>query len=106
MTNPMQLQRIWAIFTARNKEFFRDRAAFGWNFAFPFLIIIGFGIIFSGDRLSTFKVGVFLNRTLPPALQRQPFHFNFGIIRRSVSSPFRASRQGLVKSAIIKLTSS
>ena len=59
MTNPMQLQRIWAIFTARNKEFFRDRAAFGWNFAFPFLIIIGFGIIFSGDRLSTFKVGVF-----------------------------------------------
>lgn len=55
----MQLQRIWAMFSARNKEFFRDRAAFGWNFAFPFLIIIGFGIIFRGDTLSRFKVGVF-----------------------------------------------
>lgn len=47
------------MFQARNKEFFRDRAAFGWNFAFPFLIIIGFGIIFSGDSLHQFKVGVF-----------------------------------------------
>ena len=55
----MVLQRIWIMFVARNKEFFRDRAAFGWNFAFPFLIIVGFGIIFQGDTLSKFKVGVF-----------------------------------------------
>lgn len=55
----MQLQRIWTMFIARNKEFFRDRAAFGWNFAFPFLIIVGFGIVFSGDTLSTYKVGIF-----------------------------------------------
>ena len=47
------------MFIARNKEFFRDRAAFGWNFAFPFLIIVGFGIIFSGDTLTRYKVGVF-----------------------------------------------
>ena len=53
------LQRIWVIFRARNKEFFRDRAAFGWNFAFPFLIIIGFGIIFSGEYIQRYKVGVF-----------------------------------------------
>jgi len=59
MINSMQLQRIWAMFNARNKEFFRDRAAFGWNFAFPFLIIVGFGIIFGGETLSTFKVGIF-----------------------------------------------
>jgi len=59
MINVMQLQRIWAMFNARNKEFFRDRAAFGWNFAFPFLIIVGFGIIFGGETLSTFKVGIF-----------------------------------------------
>jgi ABC-2 type transport system permease protein len=59
MINLMQLQRIWAMFNARNKEFFRDRAAFGWNFAFPFLIIVGFGIIFGGETLSTFKVGIF-----------------------------------------------
>jgi len=55
----MHLQRIWIMFRARNKEFFRDRAAFGWNFAFPFLIIIGFGVIFSGDNFQRYKVGVF-----------------------------------------------
>jgi ABC-2 type transport system permease protein len=55
----MNPRRIWIMFLARNKEFFRDRAAFGWNFAFPFLIIIGFGIIFSDQHLQTFQVGVF-----------------------------------------------
>ncbi len=55
----IRLQRIWVMFRARNKEFFRDRAAFGWNFAFPFLIIVGFGIIFSGENVQNFKIGVF-----------------------------------------------
>ncbi len=55
----MSFKRIWTMFRARNKEFFRDRAAFGWNFAFPFLIIIGFGIITGGESLQQFKVGVF-----------------------------------------------
>ena len=55
----MRFKRLWAIFKARNREFFRDRAAFGWNFLFPFLIILGFGVIFKGDYQSQFKVGVF-----------------------------------------------
>ncbi len=55
----MQLQRIWAMFLARNYEFFRDKAAFGWNFAFPFLIIIGFGIIFGDRPFQQFTVGIF-----------------------------------------------
>jgi ABC-type multidrug transport system permease subunit len=55
----MQLKRLWAIFNARNREFFRDREAFGWNFLFPFLIILGFGVIFKGDYQQQFKVGVF-----------------------------------------------
>jgi len=55
----MNWKRMWAMFTARNKEFFRDRAAFGWNFLFPFFIIVGFGIIFSGRNSAEFKVGVF-----------------------------------------------
>ncbi len=55
----IRLQRIWIMFRARNKEFFRDRAAFGWNFAFPFLIIIGFGVIFSGENIQRYKIGVF-----------------------------------------------
>ncbi len=44
---------------ARNHEFFRDRAAFGWNFAFPFLIILGFGLMFNERELKQFNVGVF-----------------------------------------------
>ncbi|THB72968.1 MAG: ABC transporter permease [Desulfobulbaceae bacterium] len=55
----MSYRRIWTMFRARNCEFFRDTAAFGWNFAFPFLIIIGFGIIFSGENYQRFKVGVY-----------------------------------------------
>ncbi len=55
----MNFKRIWAIFVARNHEFFRDKAAFGWNFAFPFLIIVGFGFIFGGQNHQKFKVGVF-----------------------------------------------
>lgn len=55
----MNWKRMWAMFMARNMEFFRDRAAFGWNFLFPFFIIVGFGIIFSGRNSAEFKVGVF-----------------------------------------------
>jgi ABC-2 type transport system permease protein len=55
----MKFKRMWAMFVARNHEFFRDKAAFGWNFAFPFLIIIGFGFIFGNQEYPKFKVGVF-----------------------------------------------
>jgi len=55
----MSLKRIWAMFKARNYEFFRDKAAFGWNFLFPFLIIAGFGFIFGDRNFSGFKVGAF-----------------------------------------------
>jgi ABC-2 type transport system permease protein len=73
----MNLHRMWAIFMARNAEFFRDRAAFGWNFAFPFLIILGFGLIFEGKEFKQFQVGIFpatagadlAKTTLPPAFQ-------------------------------------
>jgi ABC-type multidrug transport system permease subunit len=52
-------RRLWAIFKARNNEFFRDREAFGWNFLFPFLLVVGFSILFGGDRQTEFKIGVF-----------------------------------------------
>jgi ABC-2 type transport system permease protein len=55
----MSLKRLWAMLHARNLEFFRDRSALGWNLLFPFLIVAGFGIIFSGKDYSEYKVGVF-----------------------------------------------
>jgi len=78
----MRAKRFWAMFIARNKEFFRDRAAFGWNFLFPFLLVAGFGVIFGGKAYTTYKVGIFpatpepvqiayLN--LPPGFLENPY---------------------------------
>jgi ABC-type multidrug transport system permease subunit len=73
------------MFKARNHEFFRDTAAFGWNFLFPFLIIAGFGLIFGNRDFSDFKVGVFpatrqavsfADSTLPRDFQTNQ-HLNF-----------------------------
>ncbi len=55
----MNLKRIWVLFVARNYEFIRDRAGFGWNILFPFLIVAGFGIMFTHDTGSVFRLGVF-----------------------------------------------
>ncbi len=51
------MRRIYALFVARNKEFLRDRSALAWNLAFPFLIIVGFGMIFSGRNGTLYKIG-------------------------------------------------
>jgi ABC-type multidrug transport system permease subunit len=59
----MSFKRLWAIFKARNYEFFRDRSAFGWNFLFPFLLIAGFGIIFGGKTYTEYKIGIFPSDT-------------------------------------------
>ncbi len=53
------MKRFWALFIARNKEFYRDRAAFGWNLFFPVIVIFGFAFAFSGGNQNLYKVGVF-----------------------------------------------
>ena len=60
---------MWALFKARNYEFFRDRAGFGWNILFPFLIVAGFGVIFSSDSGSDYKLGVFPVKEIQTGLQ-------------------------------------
>ncbi|MDY0375221.1 MAG: ABC transporter permease [Desulfobacterium sp.] len=55
----MNFKRMWAVLVSRNYEFLRDRAAFGWNFLFPFLIVAGFALVFGNDNRAQFKVGVF-----------------------------------------------
>jgi ABC-2 type transport system permease protein len=52
------LKRIWTLFKARNLEFLRDRSAFAWNILFPFMVIVGFSLIFSDDRQILYKVGI------------------------------------------------
>lgn len=53
----MNLKRMYALFVARNMEFFRDRTALGWNFLMPLFIVIGFSLVFTGDGAGQFKVG-------------------------------------------------
>ena len=52
-------KRFWVMFIARNREFFRDKAGFGWNILFPFFLIAGFGIIFGAKEQNLYKVGIF-----------------------------------------------
>jgi len=81
----MSWKRIWVMFKARNYEFFRDKAAFGWNFLFPFLIIAGFAITFGERDFSGYKVGVFpsvtekvdFSRTNLPEKFRRTEHLQF-----------------------------
>jgi ABC-type multidrug transport system permease subunit len=58
----INLHRFYAVFKARNLEFFRDRSSLGWNLFFPVLLLIGFSFIFSGDGQSVYKVGL-INKT-------------------------------------------
>jgi len=52
------MNKFLAILNARNKEFFRDRAALSWNFVFPVLLLIGFAFMFSDNGKSLYKVGL------------------------------------------------
>ena len=55
----MSLKRIWSMFIARSREFYRDKAAFGWNVIFPFLLVGGFALIFGGENTIEYKIGIF-----------------------------------------------
>lgn len=54
----MNLKRFFAVFKARNIEFFRDKSSLSWNLIFPVLLLVGFSFIFSGDGRSAYKVGI------------------------------------------------
>ncbi len=60
----MNLKRFFAVFKARNIEFFRDKSSLGWNLVFPILLLVGFSFIFSGDGRSAYKVGLVVEAPL------------------------------------------
>ena len=51
--------RLYAVFVARNLEFYRDRAALSWNILLPVLLIAGFAFIFNGEDKNIYKVGIY-----------------------------------------------
>lgn len=52
------MKRFFAIFKARNLEFFRDRGTVFWNILFPVLLILGFSFAFSNQEQPLFKIGI------------------------------------------------
>jgi ABC-type multidrug transport system permease subunit len=55
--------RIYALFVARNLEFFRDRSALAWSVLLPVLIIFVFAFAFTDDNPEKFKVGMVTGAT-------------------------------------------
>ena len=52
------LQRIYAIFVARNREFLRDRGTLAWNVLVPFVLVFGLALVFSGEGRDQYTIGV------------------------------------------------
>lgn len=50
--------RFYAMFKARNLEFFRDRGSLAWSILFPIVILAGIAFAFDGDGQTQFKIGV------------------------------------------------
>ena len=68
------------MFVARNKEFVRDREAFGWNLIFPFMIIVGFALMFERGVYTEYKLGIIFPENpgaeaghLPPGIKESKF---------------------------------
>lgn len=57
----MMWKRIYALFVARNTEFFRDRAALAWSILMPVLIIIVFAYAFTDENPEKFKVAYLIS---------------------------------------------
>jgi ABC-2 type transport system permease protein len=53
------IARIWIMFLARTREFYRDRGGLAWNILFPLMIIGGFAFAFSGGGQKAYKIGVY-----------------------------------------------
>ena len=62
--------RIYALFVARNTEFFRDRSALAWSVLLPVLIIIGFAYAFTEDNPEKFKVAMISSTQSSAAIEQ------------------------------------
>ncbi len=59
--------RIYALFVARNIEFYRDRSALAWSILLPVLIIFVFAYAFGEENPEKFKVGMIASDALEVA---------------------------------------
>ena len=52
------MRRFWAVFVARNLEFFRDRSTLIFNLVMPVFLIFGFAFAFPAGGGTSYKIGV------------------------------------------------
>ena len=74
------LQRIYAVFVARNREFMRDRGTLAWNLLMPVILVFGLAFVFSGEGRSQYTIGVLqadaeLDATSHPFLESRYMEF-------------------------------
>jgi ABC-2 type transport system permease protein len=60
-------KRIYALFIARNTEFFRDKAALTWSVLLPILIIFVFAYAFTEENPEKFKIAIVSAEQVSPA---------------------------------------
>jgi len=65
------LRQFTALLLARNREFWRDRAALGWSLAFPAFVILGLYFAFGDDNQPLYKIGL-VDATPAVAAQADP----------------------------------
>jgi ABC-type multidrug transport system permease subunit len=72
------VQRFWAVFVARNLEFFRDRSTFIFNLILPIAMVFGFAFAFPGDGGTSFKVGTVGQAPVAGSAADAPFlHYKY-----------------------------
>lgn len=73
------MNRMLALFFARNKEYYRDKSSLAWSFIIPPIIIAVISLAFSKGEQSLFKVGLLQTDTnisslqLPPILEKHDY---------------------------------
>ena len=75
----------------------RDRAAFGWNFLFPFLIVAGFGLIFGGKTYIEYKVGLFPHERVTISAENSKIPQEFRKMRFLKFIGFPTIKEGIAK---------
>ena len=51
-------RKVYVVFLARLREFYRDKSVLYWNLFFPFFILLSFYFIFKSETRSYYKVGI------------------------------------------------
>jgi len=92
------LQRIYAIFLARNREFMRDRGTLAWNLVLPIALMFGLSMAFSGGGRDQYTVGV-LQQAAELETEQHPFlatrFINFVVINDEAAAFRKVERHQL-----------